>query len=120
MMPSFSTSEPIMNPGTSARYSSGMLNASHHQMNRAALSAESTNSTPPLTAGWLATTPTGWPSSSASPVTSSGANAALSSRKEPSSTRPSITSRMSYPAASSTGMSALVSARAGASAVYDG
>ena len=36
-----------------------MLNASQHQMNRAALSAESTNSTPPLAAGLLATTPDG-------------------------------------------------------------
>ena len=47
-----------MNPGTSQRYTSGMLNASHIQMNRAALSAESTNSTPPFTAGWFATNPT--------------------------------------------------------------
>ena len=44
-----------------------MLNASHSQMNRAALSAESTKSTPPRWAGLLATTPTGRPSSSAEP-----------------------------------------------------
>ena len=47
-----------MKPGTSARNTSGTLNASHSQMNRAALSAESTNSTPPLTAGLFATIPT--------------------------------------------------------------
>ena len=38
-----------------------MLNASHSQMKRAALSAESTKSTPPLYFGWLATMPTGAP-----------------------------------------------------------
>ncbi len=38
-----------------------MLNASHSQMNRAALSAESTKSTPPLYFGWLATMPTARP-----------------------------------------------------------
>ena len=36
-----------------------MLKASQHQMNRAALSAESTNSTPPFCIGLLATMPTG-------------------------------------------------------------
>src|SRR3979411_968355 len=39
MMPSRSTAEPIMNPGTSARNRSGTLNASQFQMKRAALSA---------------------------------------------------------------------------------
>ena len=72
-----------------------MLNASHCQMNRAPLSAESTNSTPPLTAGWLATMPTTSPSSSPKPVTSSGANSGLTSKNEPSSTSASITVRMS-------------------------
>jgi hypothetical protein len=51
MMPSRSTFEPIMNPGTSAKNSSGMLNALQVQMKRAALSDESTNSTPPFTFG---------------------------------------------------------------------
>ena len=46
-----------MNPGTSARNMSGMLKASQHQMNRAALSAESTNSVPARWAELLATTP---------------------------------------------------------------
>src|SRR5436309_2302660 len=36
MMPCFSTTEPTMNPGTSARNSSGTLNASHSCTNRAA------------------------------------------------------------------------------------
>ena len=39
MMPWRSTFVPIMKPGTSARNSSGTLNASHSQMKRAALSA---------------------------------------------------------------------------------
>ena len=38
-----------------------MLKASHSQMKRAALSAESTKSTPPLHFGWFATMPTGAP-----------------------------------------------------------
>ena len=71
-----------MNPGTSARYSSGTLNASHSQMNRAALSAESTNSTPPRTALLFATMPTGRPSIRANPVTSSAANSGLTSKNE--------------------------------------
>src|SRR6201996_183739 len=62
MIPSRSTWVPIMNPGTSARNRSGMLNALQVQMNRAALSEESTNSTPPLTLGWLATIPITRPS----------------------------------------------------------
>ena len=62
MMPWRSTAVPIMNPGTSARNSSGTLNALQVQMKRAALSEESTNSTPPFCLGWLATIPTTWPS----------------------------------------------------------
>jgi hypothetical protein len=58
MMPMRSTALPIMKPGTSAKNSSGTLKASHSQMKRAALSAESTNSTPPFHLGWLATIPT--------------------------------------------------------------
>ena len=67
MMPWRSTLVPIMNPGTSARNNSGRPNASHSPMNRAALSAESTNNTPPLTIGWLATMPTARPSIRPSP-----------------------------------------------------
>src|SRR5437763_6357033 len=55
MMPYRSTWVPIMNPGTSARNSSGMLNALQVQMKRAHLYAESTNSTAPLDFVWLAT-----------------------------------------------------------------
>src|SRR5438046_9009865 len=51
MMPSRSTLLPTMNPATSARYTRGMLKALQSQMKRAALSEESTISTPPLT--WL-------------------------------------------------------------------
>src|SRR4051795_13730609 len=59
MIPCRSTAVPTMNPGTSARNSSGTLNASHSCTNLVALSAESTNSTPPLNIGLFATTPTG-------------------------------------------------------------
>ena len=65
MMPWRSTAVPIMKPGTSARNSSGTLNALQVQMKRAALSEESTNSTPPFCLGWLATMPTTLPSSRA-------------------------------------------------------
>jgi hypothetical protein len=47
MMPCFSTLVPIMKPGTSAKNKSGMWNASQRPMKRAALSALSTNNTPP-------------------------------------------------------------------------
>ena len=63
-------------------------------MKRAALSAESTNSTPPFHFGWLATMPTARPSRRAKPVTSSRANSFLSSKKLPSSTSASMTSWM--------------------------
>ena len=65
MIPWRSTAVPIMKPGTSARNSSGRPKALQVQMKRAALSAESTNSTPPLNFGWLATIPTARPSSRA-------------------------------------------------------
>ena len=95
MIPCRSTSVPIMKPGTSARNTSGTLKASQNQMNRAALSAESTKSTPPFCIGLLATIPTGRPSSRPSPTISSGANSGLTSKKLSASTRPSITSCMS-------------------------
>ena len=95
MMPPRSTSVPIMNPGTSARYTSATLKASHSQMKRAALSAESLNSTPPLTAGLLARIPTELPSRRPRPTISSGANSGFNSKKLSSSTKPSITRRMS-------------------------
>ena len=94
MIPWRSTPLPIMKPGTSARNTSGSPNASHSQMKRAALSAESTNSTPPFHFGWLATMPTARPSRRAKPVTSSRANSFLSSKKLPSSTSASMTSWM--------------------------
>ncbi len=63
MIPWRSTSLPIMKPGTSARKSSGTLKALQVMMKRAALSAESTKSTPPFTFGWFATIPIARPSS---------------------------------------------------------
>ena len=95
MMPWRSTLVPIMKPGTSARYRSGMLKASHSQMKRAALSAESTNSTPPFYLGWLATMPTARPSMRAKPVTISRAKSFLISSNEPSSMIASMTAIMS-------------------------
>jgi hypothetical protein len=95
MMPSRSTWEPIMKPGTSARKTRGTLKALLSQMKRAALSAESPNRTPPLTAGLLATMPTLLPSSRPKPTISSGAKRGLISKKLPSSTRPSTTVCMS-------------------------
>ena len=77
MMPCFSTAVPTMKPGTSARNSSGTLNASHSWMNRVALSAESVKSTPPLNIGLLATTPMTWPSSRAKPMVSSRAHSCV-------------------------------------------
>src|SRR3546814_7985820 len=84
-----------MNPGTSARNSSGMLNASHSHTKREALSAESTNSTPPRCEGLLATTPTGRPSTRPSPQMSSLANSGLYSKNDSPSTNPSMKAYMS-------------------------
>ena len=95
MMPPRSTSVPIMKPGTSHRYTSATLKASHSQMKRAALSAESLNSTPPLTAGLLARMPTALPSRRARPTINSGAKSGFNSKKLPASASPSMTRRMS-------------------------
>src|SRR5262245_45278045 len=94
-MPARSTFVPTMKPATSARYTSGMLNALQSQMKRAPLSDESGNSTPPFTLGWLATMPTTRPPMRASPVMISGANNRLMSNQEPASITRSITSYMS-------------------------
>ncbi len=72
-----------------------MLKASHSQMKRAALSAESTKSTPPLCLGWLATTPTGRPSMRAKPVISSWAKSFFTSNQLPSSISSVISAYMS-------------------------
>ena len=80
-----------------------MLNASHSQMKRAALSALSTNSTPPRTIELFATMPTGRPSMRPNPVTTSAANSGLISKNESASTSPSMTSCMSNGTDSSAG-----------------
>jgi len=72
-----------------------MLKALQSQMNRAALSEESTKRTPPLTLGWLATMPTARPPSRARPTMTSGAKSRFSSNHEPASITRSITSYMS-------------------------
>src|SRR3954452_23010277 len=97
-----------------------MLNASHSQMNRADLSAESTNSTPPRTAELFATTPIGRPSSRAKPVTTSAANSGLISKNESASTSPSISSRISNGTDSSAGTTSSTSTVAASSAAASG
>src|SRR3954462_14340920 len=69
----------------------GMPKASQSQMKRAALSALSTKSTPPLCLGWLATMPMGLPSMRAKAGITPLAKSFFSSKREPSS----ISSRMS-------------------------
>src|SRR5258705_11783232 len=64
-------------------------------MKRAALSAESTMSTPPFTFGWLATMPIGRPARRANPTMISWAKRRLISNHEPASMTRSITSYMS-------------------------
>src|SRR6266511_3850834 len=64
-------------------------------MNRAALSAESTISTPPLTFGWLATIPIERPARRAKPTMISCAKRRLISNHEPASMSRSMTSYMS-------------------------
>src|SRR4030095_15154499 len=64
-------------------------------MKRAALSDESTISTPPLTFGWLATMPTGRPPRRAKPTMISCANSRLISNHEPASISRSMTSYIS-------------------------
>src|SRR5919107_5230809 len=120
MIPARSTSVPIMKPGTSARYTSGTLNASHNQMNLAALSALSPNSTPPRTAELFAMMPTVSPSMRPKPVTSSAAKSGLTSKNDASSTRPSMTSWMSNGVLSTSGTTPASSVRDGGSASYDG
>ena len=111
-----------MKPGTSARNTIGSPNASHSQMKRAALSAESTNSTPPFAFGWFATIPTGWPSIRAKPVISSTANSGLISNRLSASTMRSITRSMSIGLFSCAGICASRSSQlaTGATAVRRG
>jgi hypothetical protein len=62
-----------------------MLNASQNRMNRAALSDAWLSIDPAIYMGWLAITPTGWPSTRAYPVMMDGPACAATSRKSPSS-----------------------------------
>src|SRR3954452_299724 len=104
MIPWRSTCVPIMKPGTSARNSSGRLNALHVQMKRAALSALSTNSTPPFCLGWLATMPIARPSMRAKPTMISLAQRGWTSKNDSSSTIPAMSSFMSNGLFSSRGI----------------
>ena len=69
MMPPYSCTVPGRNPGTSSKVTSGMLNASQKRTKRAPFTDASMSSVPASTAGWLATMPTGRPSSRAKPTT---------------------------------------------------
>jgi hypothetical protein len=84
-------------------------------MKRAALSALSVNSTPPLTEELLATIPTVSPAIRPRPMTSSGANSGLISKNDSSSTSPSMTSWMSNGWLSRSGTVCRVRGRAGSS-----
>src|SRR5215210_5060510 len=64
-MPPRSASVPIINPGTSWKKTSGMLNVSQSRTNSSSLVSAGTSRTPARCIGWLATTPTDWPSSRA-------------------------------------------------------
>ena len=97
-----------------------MPKASQHQMKRADLSDESTNSAPPLCIELLATIPIGRPSRSAKPTITSGANSGLTSKKLSASITPSMRSCMSKATLSSAGTMSAVSWRDGASPVYRG
>ncbi len=73
-----------------------MLKASQVRTKRAAFSEAAMSSVPAKLIGWLATTPTEWPSTRPKPTTMFGANPAWISRNSPSSTTCSITWCMSY------------------------
>ena len=72
-----------------------MLNASQVRTNRAAFSEASMSRQPANCVGWLATTPTGWPSMRPNPTMMFGANSACTSQNSPSSSRCSMISCMS-------------------------
>ncbi len=90
-----SASGPTRNPGVSHSESTGRSWPSHSWRNRAALSAASASIAPPSTAGSLAITPTGIPSSRTSAVMIPVAYPARSSSTLPSSANPSMTRRTS-------------------------
>ena len=96
-----------------------MLKASHSHTNRAALSAESWNSTPPFCIGLLATNPVTAPPRRPNPTTNSLANSGLASIHDPSSTSARITLRMSYALRSSSGIIDAVSGVTGSTLAID-
>ena len=72
-----------------------MLNASQKRTNRAPFSEELMSRTPASWAGWLPTTPIGWPFRREKPTTMLRAKCSCTSKNSPSSTMYAITSRMS-------------------------
>ena len=94
-MPFHSWSVPGRKPGTSTNVSTGMLNASQNRTKRAAFSEASMSRVPANCIGWLATTPTGCPSTRPKPTMMFGANSACTSRNSSSSTVAVMTSCMS-------------------------
>ncbi len=79
-------------PAESIRNTSGSPKASQVQTSRVAFRHSSAAKAP-----WIASTPTGRPSSRARPVTRAGAKSRRSSKNDPRSTRPSMSSRGSGP-----------------------
>ncbi|CAM5480708.1 hypothetical protein SBADM41S_04041 [Streptomyces badius] len=95
-MPPYSWSTPGRKPGTSTKVRTGTLNALEVRTKRAAFSLASMSRQPANCIGWLATIPTGWPSTRPKPVMMFGANRAWVSRNSASSRTCSIAVCMSY------------------------
>ena len=85
MMPPFSSSRPGIAPGVSTTKTSGRLNESQNRMKPAALSEASLPTAPDMCIGWLAITPTGWPSTRANAVIIDGLRCSAISKTSPSS-----------------------------------
>ncbi len=97
MMPVCSWPTPGRNPGTSTKVITGTLKASQVRTNRAAFSLASMSRQPANCIGWLATMPTGWPSTRPKPVRMFGANSGCVSKNSASSRMCSITVCMPAP-----------------------
>ncbi|MNL59528.1 hypothetical protein D3C87_1832640 [compost metagenome] len=94
-MPPYSCATPGRNPGTSTKVRIGISKLSQKRMKRAAFLLALISRQPASTSGWLATTPTVWPSSRMKPQRILPAWFFWISRKSPSSATVVITSRMS-------------------------
>ena len=104
MVAARSASGPIAKPGSSTRLTTGSRKASHSSTKRRIFCAASADMQPPRKWQSFATRPTGCPFSRASPVTSERPKSGPISKKEPRSTRCSITRRILYARLRSRGM----------------